>query len=49
MDAALAGGLGPGEVVGVPFDKGFGFSLDVAVLVEARVRLADLGISKLDD
>src|SRR5262249_56979540 len=25
LDAALAGGLGPGELAGVPFDEGFGF------------------------
>src|SRR4030066_303146 len=25
LDAALAGGLGPGELAGVPFEEGFGF------------------------
>ena len=25
LDAALVGGLGPGELAGVPFDEGFGF------------------------
>ena len=30
LDAALAGGLGPGELAGVPFDEGFGFRRDVA-------------------
>src|SRR3970040_2207981 len=45
LDAALAPGLGPGELAGVPFDEGFGFRRDVEVLVEAGVRLADLGVS----
>ena len=49
LDAALAGGLGPGELAGVPFDEGFGFRRDVEVLVEAGVRLADLGVSELDE
>src|SRR5574341_997817 len=48
LDAVLAGGLGPGELAGVPFDEGFGFRRDVEVLVEAGVRLADLGVSELD-
>ena len=48
LDAVLAGGLGPGELAGVPFDEGFGFRRDVEVLVEAGVRLADLGVSMLD-
>jgi hypothetical protein len=34
LDAALAGGLGPGELAGVPFDEGFGFRRDVEVLVD---------------
>src|SRR5678816_740713 len=49
LDAALAGGLGPGDLAGVPFDEGFGFRRDVEVLVEAGVRLADLGVSELDE
>ena len=32
LDAALAGGLGPRELAGVPFDEGFGFRRDVEVL-----------------
>jgi FAD/FMN-containing dehydrogenase len=32
----------------VPFDKGFGFRRDVEVLLEARVLLADLGVSVLN-
>ena len=48
LDAAVAGGLGPGELAGVPFDEGFGFRRDVEVLVEAGVLLADLGLSVLD-
>src|SRR3546814_6637632 len=44
LDAAVAGGLGPGELAGVPFDEGFGFRRDVEVLLEVGVRLADLGI-----
>ena len=49
LDAAPAGGLGPGELASVPFDEGFGFRRDVEVLVEAGVRLADLGVSELDE
>jgi hypothetical protein len=49
LDAALAGGLGPGELAGVPFDEGLGFRRDVEVLVEAGVSLADLGVSELDE
>ena len=49
LDAALAGGLGPRELPGVPFDEGFGVRRDVEVLVEAGVRLADLGVSELDE
>src|SRR5688572_29956918 len=49
LDAALAGGLGPGELAGVPFDEGFGFRRDVEVLVETGVRLADLRVSALDE
>src|SRR5687767_6505058 len=49
LDAALTGRLGPRQLTGVPFDEGFGFSRDVEVLVEARVRLADLGVSELDE
>ena len=40
---------GPGELAGVPFDEGFGFRRDVEVLVEAGVRLANLGVSELDE
>src|SRR5262245_54899384 len=49
LDAALAGGLNPGELARVPFDEGFRFRRDVEVLVEARVCLADLGVSTLDE
>ena len=49
LDAALTRGLGPGELAGVPFDEGFGFRRDVEVLVKAWVRLADLGVSELDE
>src|SRR5688572_21949717 len=49
LDPALAGGLGPGELAGVPFDEGFGFRRDVEVFIEAVVRLADLGVSELDE
>ena len=49
LDAVLPGGLGPGELTGVPFDEGFGFRGDVEVLVEAGVCLADLGVSALDE
>ena len=48
LDAAVAGGFGPAELAGVPFDEGFGFRRDVEVLVEAGVRLADLGFAVLD-
>src|SRR3546814_20452805 len=44
-----SGGLGPGELAGVPFDEGFGFRRDVEVLLEVGVRLADLGIPELDE
>ena len=46
LDAAVADGLGPGELPGVPFDEGFGFRRDVEVLVEAGVCLADLGVCR---
>src|SRR5262245_50755121 len=49
LDAALAGGLGPRELAGVPFDEGFGVRRDVEVLVDAGARLADLGVSELDE
>ena len=49
LDAAVASGLGPGELAGVPFDERFGFRRDVEVLVEAGVRLANLGVSELDE
>src|SRR5262245_57838247 len=49
LDAAVTGGLGPGELAGVPFDEGFGFRRDVEVLVEAGLRLADLGVSELEE
>src|SRR5262249_55402241 len=49
LDAAVTGDLGPGELAGVPFDEGFGLRRDVEVLVEAGVRLADLGVSELDE
>src|SRR5262249_27746120 len=37
------------KLPGVPSDEGFGFRRDVEVLVEAGVRLADLGVSELDE
>ena len=49
LNAALARSLGPGELAAVPLDEGFGFRRDVEVLVEAGVRLADLGVSELDE
>src|SRR5262245_15094802 len=49
LDVAVAGGLGPGELAGVPFDEGVGFRRDVEILVEAGVRLADLGVSELEE
>src|SRR3546814_11749930 len=48
LDAAVAGGLGPGELAGVPFDEGFGFRRDVEVLLEVGVSLAVLGIPEPD-
>ena len=45
LDAALVGGLGPGELAGVPFDEGFGFRRDVEVLVEAGVRFLQISVS----
>jgi hypothetical protein len=48
LDAAVAGGFGPAELTGVPFDEGFGFRGDVEVLVEAGVGLADFGVAVLD-
>jgi hypothetical protein len=41
--------LGPAELAGVPFDESFGFRRDEEVLVEAGVRLANLGVAELDD
>jgi hypothetical protein len=49
LDAAVAGGLGPGELAGVPLDEGFGVRRDEKVLVQAGVRLANLGVSTLDE
>src|SRR5262247_90821 len=49
LDAPVTGRLGPGELAGVPFDEGFGFRRDVEVLVETGVRLADLGVSELEE
>src|SRR5262245_35464048 len=49
LDAILAGGLGPGELAGVPLDEGFGFGRDVEVLVQAGVFLADFSVSQLDE
>ena len=49
LNAPLADCSCPAEVAGVPFDEGFGFRRDVEVLVEAGVRLADLGVSELDE
>jgi hypothetical protein len=48
LDPAVACGFGPGELAGVPLGEGFGFRRDVEVLVEAGVRLADLGVPVLD-
>src|SRR5262249_21643686 len=47
-DASPERRLRPGKVAGVPFDEGFGFRSDVEVL-RAGVRLADLGLSQLDE
>src|SRR4030095_8192772 len=47
LDATLADSSGPGEMAGVPFDEGFGVRRDVEVLVEAWVRLDDLGVSEV--
>ena len=44
LDAAVAGGFGPAELGGGPFDGGFGFRRDVEGLVEAGGGLADLGV-----
>src|SRR4029453_5484566 len=44
LDGTPADSSGPGEMAGVPFDEGFGVRRDVEVLVEARVRLSDLGV-----
>ena len=49
LDAAVASGLRPRELAGMPFDEGFGVRRDVEVLVEAGMRLADLGVSELDE
>ena len=49
LDAALSRGLGPGELAGVPLDEGFGFRRNVEVFVEAGARLADLGVSELNE
>ena len=49
LNAAVARSLGPGELASVPFDEGFGIRRDVEVLVEARARLGDLGVSELDE
>ena len=49
LDAALAGGLGPGELAGVPFHECFRFRRDVEILFEARVCLADLRVSELEE
>ena len=48
LNAAVAGGFDPGELAGMPFDEGFGFRRDIEVLVETGARLADLGLSVLD-
>ena len=40
---------GPCELTGVPFDEGLCVRGDAEVLVDARGRLADLGVSKLDE
>ena len=48
LDAAAASGFGPAELARVPFDEGFGFRGDIKILVEAGVRLADLGVPVLD-
>ena len=49
LDAVLTGGLGPGQLAGVPLDEGFGFRRDVEVLFEAGVGLTDLSVSVLDE
>src|SRR5262245_10319642 len=47
-DAGVAERLSPGEMARVPLDEGLGFGSDVEVLVETRVRLADLGLAMLE-
>ena len=47
-DAALASGLGPGELAGVPFDEGFGFRRDVEILVETGY-ICNFGVPELDE
>jgi hypothetical protein len=41
--------LGPGDLAGVPFDEGPGLRRDAKVVVEPGGRLADLGVSELDE
>ena len=48
LDATLARSLRPSELAGVPFHERFGVRRDVEVLVEAGARLANLGVSTLD-
>ena len=49
LDAVAARGVNQRELAGVPLDEGFGFRRDEEVLVETRVRLADLSVSVLDE
>jgi hypothetical protein len=44
----LPGGIGPGELSGVPFDESFRFRRYIEVLGPG-VCLADLGVSELDE
>ncbi len=50
LDAAPAGGLGPGELPGVPFDEGFGFHRDVEVPASRPGYVLQISVSsQLDD
>src|SRR5688572_27177679 len=49
LNPVLTGRLGPGELACVPFDEGLGLRRDGEDVVEAGGRLADLGISQLDE
>ena len=44
LDAAVARDNGP-RLAGVPFDEGFSIRRNEDVLIDAGIRLADLGVS----